>query len=382
MTKRIYASDAAIVEKIHAHFEREYARCGGSTGRPVAAPPPPSALEQAINAAFWTSLRNEEGYPVKISLAYMPPGQSDHPFELERPLRLIPRDLAKLAPAVERPGIHLGAWPDEQGELWIWGSTRTVPALCFVVEVAGPGLLVVKHRSRGRFSKFVNVAVLSGDEAKLIGDPSGVNFDCLSLLTSLFGRDTSSDASWQGLGNVFVQLAISMRAHQRGGTLLVVPAESSAWRESVTSPLLYEARQPFTELQEAARHAVGEGARRRDRISLTRVVDAVAGLTAVDGATLMTESLELLGFGARIVRRKGMSVVERVLVSEPVEGGEVSEEHPSALGGTRHLSAAQFVQDQPDSLALVASTDGRFTVFAWSRCDELVHAHRIDALLM
>ena len=35
------------------------------------------------------------------------------------------------------------------------------------------------------------------------------------------------------------------------------------------------------------------------------------------------------------------------------------------LGGTRHLSAAQFGHDQRDSIALVASQDGRFTVFAW-----------------
>ena len=43
---------------------------------------------------------------------------------------------------------------------------------------------------------------------------------------------------------------------------------------------------------------------------------------------------------------------------------------PGALGGTRHLSAAQFVRDQPDALALVASQDGRFTIFAWSPCED------------
>jgi DNA integrity scanning protein DisA with diadenylate cyclase activity len=52
------------------------------------------------------------------------------------------------------------------------------------------------------------------------------------------------------------------------------------------------------------------------------------------------------------------------------------------VGGTRHVSAAQFVSDQQDALALVASQDGRFTVFAWSPCAERVYAHRVDALLM
>jgi hypothetical protein len=56
--------------------------------------------------------------------------------------------------------------------------------------------------------------------------------------------------------------------------------------------------------------------------------------------------------------------------------------HPSRLGGTRHLSAAQFVHDERAALALVASQDGRFTIFAWSPCEEMVHAHRVEALLL
>jgi hypothetical protein len=33
-------------------------------------------------------------------------------------------------------------------------------------------------------------------------------------------------------------------------------------------------------------------------------------------------------------------------------------------------------------MALVASQDGRFTIFAWSSCDGMVHAHRVEALLL
>jgi hypothetical protein len=56
--------------------------------------------------------------------------------------------------------------------------------------------------------------------------------------------------------------------------------------------------------------------------------------------------------------------------------------HPGVVGGTRHLSAAQFVQDQTRATALVASQDGRFTIFAWSPCDKNVYAHRVETLLM
>ena len=55
---------------------------------------------------------------------------------------------------------------------------------------------------------------------------------------------------------------------------------------------------------------------------------------------------------------------------------------PARLGGTRHLSAAQFAHDQRNAVALVASQDGRFTVFAWSPVRQIVHAYRLEALLI
>ena len=69
-------------------------------------------------------------------------------------------------------------------------------------------------------------------------------------------------------------------------------------------------------------------------------------------------------------------------ITEPIEGTDAITVHPTRLGGTRHLSAAQFVQDQKGSLALVASQDGRFTVFAWSPCEKMVYAHRVESLLL
>jgi len=97
---------------------------------------------------------------------------------------------------------------------------------------------------------------------------------------------------------------------------------------------------------------------------------------------VLTKQYELLAFGAKIARRKGSPQIEQVTVTEPVEGNVALTVHPTQLGGTRHLSAAQFVHDQRDAVALVASQDGRFTVFAWSACEEMVHAHRVETLLL
>ncbi len=108
----------------------------------------------------------------------------------------------------------------------------------------------------------------------------------------------------------------------------------------------------------------------------------MAGVTAVDGATVLTDRYDVLAFGAKIVRRRGAPVVEEVTVTEPIEGNTAAVVHPVQLGGTRHLSAAQFAHDQRDSVALVASQDGPFTVFAWSPCEGMVHAHRVETLLL
>jgi hypothetical protein len=116
--------------------------------------------------------------------------------------------------------------------------------------------------------------------------------------------------------------------------------------------------------------------------ALHRVVDVVAGLTAVDGATVLSDQYDLLAFGAKIARRIDSPRVEEVVVTEPIEGNVPAVVHPSALGGTRHLSAAQFLLDQRDAVAYVASQDGRFTIFAWSPCDQKVHARRVETLLL
>jgi hypothetical protein len=102
----------------------------------------------------------------------------------------------------------------------------------------------------------------------------------------------------------------------------------------------------------------------------------------VDGAALINDQYELLAFGAKIARRDGGGRVEQVVVTEPIVGNVAAVVQPLELGGTRHLSAAQFVHDQRDAITLVASQDGRFTVFAWSPCEEMVHAHRVETLLM
>src|SRR5437868_5721217 len=96
--------------------------------------------------------------------------------------------------------------------------------------------------------------------------------DCPPLLTSLLGFD--APASWAQSVNVLVQLAASMRAHKRGGALLVVPSGSDAWRESIVQPVTYAIRPLFSELSELMQDPRTE--KRLWQDALARAVEVVA----------------------------------------------------------------------------------------------------------
>jgi hypothetical protein len=373
-----YPAAQAVAAKMERYFRRQVLD-GGESARLLESRLPNAAdIEGIIDAAFWASLRREEGYEPKISLSFLRPEHTLAPLTFERPIPLGPATLAKLAPAVERPGIHLGVWRDGDA-LSVWGTTRDIPTYGFVLEVVDPGLLVVKHR-RSDAGKFVNVLVLEGDRIKVVDERASSLPDCPPVLTSMLGFQVTSGTVDDV--NVLVELAVSMRAHKRGGSLLVVPSGHEIWRESILDPAGYSISPPFSELAALMRQAADVRHERQWQDALHRSVEAIAGLTAVDGATVITDRYDVLAFGAKIGRRDGWTRVQEILTTEPIEGSTPTTVHPAELGGTRHLSAAQFVQDQQAALALVASQDGRFTIFTWSPCENMVHAHRVESLLI
>lgn len=377
-----YQSARVVAAAVEEHFSRQLAAARQRGEDELASQPDAQTIETMIDAAFWASLRHEEGNSPKISLAFLPPEQTVQPVILEQTLPLIPRTLTKLAPAVERPGIHLGIWFDGD-ELRIWGATRRVPSFCFVLEVIEPGLLVVKHRRLDGFGKFANVAVLKGEKVKVIDEKGTSLPDCPALLAALLAFTSPSEWSvGHNSVNLLVQLAASMRAHGHGGSLLLVPADNESWRESIVQPIQYAIVPPYTGLVHLLGQEVTDENQNLWEASIRKAVDTVAGLTAVDGATVINDRYEAVAFGVKIRRAGGSAPVEQMVITEPIVGDVAEVVHPAHNGGTRHLSAAQFVYDQRDALALVASQDGRFTIFAWSPCEEMVHAHRVDSLLL
>ena len=318
--------------------------------------PDTTVIETLIDTAFWASLRREEGYEPKISMAFVPPDLVSDRLVFQHTQRFTPYQLVKLSPAVVQPGLHLGVWMDADN-FYIWGTTHEVPTHAMVVEVVEAGLLVVKQKHHTHARKFVNVAVLKGNQIKVIEDNQ---WGLVESLTE----------------NMLVQLALAMRNHGRGALLLVVPPNSTAWLHSIVKPIKY--------LVESHKRVPTMENRDDDieKETFQKMIKAVGGYSAIDGATVITEDYQLLAFGAKVARSPHALPVDRLMITEPVAGSVRQLLDATTIGGTRHLAAAQFVNDQHDSLAMVASQDGTFTVFSWSEKEQLVHGHRIDTLLM
>jgi len=379
VNRATYQAAKIVAPKIESHFAKHLAEANAKGELDLAPQPPARVIEAILDAAFWASLRKEEGHSPKISIAFLPPEQAGKPLLFNHNLPLNPNVLTKLAPGVERGGIHIGVWHDGY-KLHIWGTTLNIPNYCFVVDVSEPGLLVIKHRRIYGFGKYTNVAVLKGDQIKIVEERIVGSVDRPSMLLSLL--DLTAHSYWNDSANILIQLAVSMRSHGRGGAVLLVPQGSSNWEQSVIHPITYALTPPFKGLSDLVRKNRPDASEIFWQSALKREIDHMAGLTAIDGATIVTDEYELLAFGAKTGRANSSAHIQELSYSEPITGGDPKVVHPAKIGGTRHLSAAQFVFDQQDAIALVASQDGHFTIFSWSPSLNMVQAHRIDTLLL
>src|SRR6266571_5147856 len=204
MERQAYLPAHSVAHTIAEHFRRHIERTGLKAEIPDAA-----TIERIINAAFWASLRREEGRAPTISLAYLPREAGGTALFVERPLPLDAATLTRLAPAVERPGIHLGVWKNgDGGGAAGLGGAPTIPAVCFGGGGIEPGLLVIKHRRADPEGKFANVAVLEGDEVKIVDVEGTLASECPDFVSVLLGFDSATPDS------VLLPLALSMRAHK------------------------------------------------------------------------------------------------------------------------------------------------------------------------
>jgi hypothetical protein len=169
-----------------------------------------------------------------------------------------------------------------------------------------------------------------------------------------------------------------MRSLGHGGALIIVP-EGGGWESSVKTPITYAGERlhtPFHHQIEAAKEHKGENVNWAEKLfwdeMLKHEAGALAQFTSVDGATLITYDLDVIGFGIKLQPAPGSVEPSFIYQVDPLDHDEWLTPVPmEQLGGTRHQSAARFVADQKDAVAFVVSQDGDVTAFAWEQTHDV-----------
>jgi hypothetical protein len=393
MYEHPYRLDAVFVQHL---FERLYGVRSTSRNHipsdPEATPVFLVSVEELttlINVAFWASFKKEEGRSVPIALQYAPPDKAESPFLFQHPLPYTDEHLGRISPVLQGAQVECGVWKDATDQLVIWGLTPSG----FNTEDGHP--LRISSREPGKlkiaFGR-LNI-IVTGTRILFIDN----DFLSAHLPSSLAGK---TDFGWE-----VEHILTAMNAHGSGGTFMMVP-DNDAWRLSIKEPIIYAASTPFDTVsvqremlafladhpygsqqeyekffrrrgplalgdpvREEELHTIHDhflaGQRHDVHDGLVRSLALIGQLTAVDGAVIVNEEVNVLAFGAKIKPRHARKSPETLFVSEPATGSVPEEVSLAEFGGTRHQSAAQFVFDQRQCVAFVASQDGIMTMLTW-----------------
>lgn len=112
------------------------------------------------------------------------------------------------------------------------------------------------------------------------------------------------------------------------------------------------------------------------RATYATLLDAIAKLSCIDGALIISDYFEPVRFGARLEAKRWKGPVEKGPSPTIWTGGKITQSFARDQFGTRHNSAIDFVAAVPGSIAFVLSQDGPVrgitrrneTVYIWPDC--------------
>lgn len=380
-------------------------------------PPSLESLERLITICYQASMLREELRPVTFRLILAEPSQfpcDQGPpdglhclrFSQTRPFNAL--EARRLSPAANFYRSLIGVCLDEKKEMpRIWGILHS--GLRWLQNVHGgrgrpqtlPPALVLSVTGPGRVTFGFGSEVLARAESGLLIKQT------LNVFESQWLRDTFEPVrnrlfeghararkklgpNWPPLDPMLVRvisqhaikrLISALRSAHHGATILLLPMEMSdemgdlnrfidlKYRFDEGEPrrrfptLVARIMNRVAELNAGKTEPVGwtEYALSNDE-TLTALDEAifemaylVAGCAEIDGAVVLTQNFELLGFGGEISGElPGVVTVRRAL---DLEGDEGEEEFTESVG-TRHRSAYRLSLAVPGAVAIVISQDG------------------------
>jgi Probable sensor domain DACNV len=339
-----------------------------------------------------------------------PPG-GIHRLEFPGPRPFDIQEVRRLSPAADYYRSLIGVCLGEEGELKIWGLVHSGPRWlregqggrdappplprALVLRVHGPGRIAVDvgqetlcKLDEGRIS---DVSMDVFRSRWLPGAFASVRQELVEIHAGLRDQARKKGQVWARLDNdltrvigqhTIKRIISAVRDSHHGGTLVTVPPDlADDILEGRYVSLKYrfvdaEPRRRFRTLIVDVMSGLARtygGTPARDPVgwddyeasgdaslslldeAIFEVAHLIAGLTAVDGAVVMTQRFEILGFGGEISGE--LPAVETVARAFDVEADVTIEESVEGVG-TRHRSAYRLSKALSSVIAVVISQDG------------------------
>ena len=375
-------------ERVNKEMGQDRQYVGGFIGQGFVMPyevfppgtlPTNDQLVSLIETAFWASLEREEGRPLAFNIAYDSPSSDDpHDFAFHPSLPFDRRTITKLAPATDS-SCTLGVDADSGGDLRIWGFSTTFKGP-LRIKAIDQGKLIVSYAGK-------NIALIWGADASFISETYLVEAEVIWQPVRKVGLGNKYAAYPEIKRDAVLVTLREMRRLGHGGAFIIVPF-GDRWRVSTNQPIKYSGKGSFNLLNSLVHDtavSAGDDGYYADKTSLLRsrlenAARTLAHLTAVDGATIVDIELNIFGFGVKLEPAPDASEPPTIYKINPLDSDElVTRVKLADLGGTRHQSAARFIFNQRDAVALVVSQDGNITALVWQ--NDFRHEGK-DALCM
>lgn len=393
----------SIAREIYAQWN-EFARYRPAAKFKPAARPPLSVLVEILNTCFFASLKQEEGRPTRFTLVLCGSAKLGNPafrysdytklFNVMRfasPRAFSKGELIRLAPACEpKKTLLLASHTEQKAGLCLWGivdvgndpSGSHVGLTELQVCVFAPGELKVTLHGR-TLCNYKN-GHIQFPERSLVN--SGFLYQFFKPTSLTLAREVMAATGqkpdsqihkrdFRAMSYVFALQTIAERVHElkHGGCILIVPekrkplhigikyqcADNTIWTCLKGKLILHDQyygmnsatpRQPETATASSLQSQMQDVEN-----GLRDAIEAMARLTAVDGAVIVNRKLELIGFGA--VAKLGQTAPYQVF---RCEDRKATKRKQVAIEnyGTRHRSAFEFCFRNRPSVAIVVSQDG------------------------
>ncbi len=350
--------------------------------------PTADQLAMLLEVAWQATQLEEEGRATVFAIAFADPAHvalnhTPATFVGSRPFDM--NAIAKLAPAAHFEQTMIAVWPQEDGELRIWGLLH-VGDPTFAIDLANPpGYLRIVGSRPGALDVAVGLVPLVRYANGVAHVYKRQETDITAVLRSSAYRARELGVGQGALAHEFERLAERLVRAGHGGCFLVFDtlSEKQALPVCVSIPEIGRFESVDRTLQTAfVNHekAISGALTKEDRPRAERhhrdALDFVARLANVDGAVVMHSDLSVAGFGATVTlddallsAPPGIPVVEAdprdPSKTKRFDLSRVGHRHKAAI----HYCAAQLraghrpeTKGMSQAFAIVGSQDGTLSL--------------------